>query len=197
MCYVIINNGAWAAPGRVYTTGARAAPGLVWTRGACADPGRVYTTRALAAPESVWKIGACAGLEIATPQGPELHSDVSGQKETVLVWTCLHPRRLSCTWTCLRYRGLYCTWACLQHRSLEVCPLGNIGNSVHGNYHGIPRNFVWLCDMEFHEIPRNFRQFSTEYGSYGSTKNRWDSVDTLNGILRGLGKQNHEKNLKS
>jgi hypothetical protein len=194
MCYVIINNGAWAAPGRVYTTGARAAPGLVWTRGACADPGRVYTTRALAAPESVWKIGACAGLEIATPQGPELHSDMSGQKETVLVWTCLHPRRLSCTWTCLRYRGLYCTWACLQHRSLEVCPLGNIGNSVHGNYHGIPRNFVRLCDMEFHEIPRNFRQFSTEYGS---TKNRWNSVDTLNGILRGLGKQNHEKNLKS
>jgi hypothetical protein len=36
-----------------------------------------------------------------------------------------------------------------------VCPLGNIGNSVHGNYHGIPRNFVRLCDMEFHEIPRN------------------------------------------
>ncbi len=32
------------APGHVYTTGARAAPGLVRAKVACADLGRVYTT---------------------------------------------------------------------------------------------------------------------------------------------------------
>ncbi len=56
-----------------------------------------------------------------------------------------------------------------------MCPMGDIQNSVHGNYLGIPQNFVQLCNTEFREIPRNFRQFRTEYRSYGSTKNRRNS----------------------
>ncbi len=63
-------------------------------------------------------------------------------------------------------------------QSLEVCSLGDIRNSAHGNYHGIPENFVQLWDTEFREIPWNFRQFRTEYGSYGRTKTRQNSVLT-------------------
>ena len=36
-------------------------------------------------------------LDVSTPQGPELHLDVSGQQEPILSWTCLHHRGLSCT----------------------------------------------------------------------------------------------------
>jgi hypothetical protein len=67
----------------------------------------------------------------------------------------------------------------LYNRSFEVCPLRDIQNSVHGNNHGIPQNFVQLCVKEFHGIPQNFRQFCTEYGSYGSTKSYAISLEVI------------------
>jgi hypothetical protein len=86
-----------------------------------------------------------------TPQGPELHLDLSGQQELLLlldvssllrpllhdVSTCA-PQGLSCTWTwrsfccswtCLHYKGLFCTLTCLQ---------------VH--YRGI--SCTWTCQLQ-------------------------------------------------
>jgi hypothetical protein len=54
-----------------------------------------------------------------TPQGHELHQDVSTLQRAGLIWTCLRCRGLSCTWTCLPYRGLHCIWKCLHHRCLS------------------------------------------------------------------------------
>jgi hypothetical protein len=75
----------------------------------CAAPGHVYIT------------------------GSELHLDVSGQQEPLLLsgmstlqglsytWTYLDYRSLCCSLTCLHYRGLSCTWTYLDYRSL-CCP---------------------------------------------------------------------------
>jgi hypothetical protein len=102
---------------------------LVWT---C-----LYTIGAYTAPECFYTTESCGHLDMSTPQGPELHLDVSGQKESMLVWTCLHHRGLSCTWMFLHHRvlwtlghvhlgtptstlqGLCCTWTCTLHRGLR------------------------------------------------------------------------------
>ncbi len=60
--------------------------GCVWTTGACAAPGRVYTTGSWVAPVHVWTTGACAAPGRATPQGPELHLDIPGQEEPLLLF---------------------------------------------------------------------------------------------------------------
>jgi hypothetical protein len=73
-------------------------------------------------------------LDVSTPQGPELHLDVSTPQRPLL--------HLEVS----------------VQQSLEVCSLGDIRNSAHGNYHGIPRNFVQLCDTEFRKILGNFAQ---------------------------------------
>ncbi len=102
----VYTTGAWAESERVCTTQECAAPGGVYTKGAwaaservcitegCAAPGGVYTTRAWAASECVCTTEGCAALQVSTPQGPELHLNVST------------PRSLSCTWKCLHYRGV-------------------------------------------------------------------------------------------
>ncbi len=115
-------------------------------------------------------------LDLCRAQGPELLPEVSGKQEPVLDWTCLHHRRLSCTWMRLQYRGLCCTWKCLYNKSLEVCPLGDIQNSVHGNNQW---NYIKFFKLMQHGIPWNsaeFRRFPTEYGSYRSTKYIRNSV---------------------
>ncbi len=53
-----------------------------------------------------------------------------------------------------------------------------VGEIVFMKNHGIARNFVNICGTEFQEIPWNFRQFRTEYGRDGSTKNVWNSAFT-------------------
>jgi hypothetical protein len=61
-----------------------------WTcldkRSLCWPSTCLCTTGVWTAPASVWKTGACAGLDISTPQGPELCLDVSGKQERLLVW---------------------------------------------------------------------------------------------------------------
>ncbi len=70
-----LQTGAWAAAGRVCTSEACAAPGGVYTTGAWAASERVCTTEACAAPEGVY----------STPQGLELHLNVSAQQRLVLL----------------------------------------------------------------------------------------------------------------
>ncbi len=135
--------GAWAAPGRIYTTGPELHLScldkkiLCWsehvhTIGAWAAPGPIYCTpqepelhlscldkRILCWSGHVYTIrGLCCTWSISTIQGPELHLYLSGQKDSVLVWTCLHYRSLSCPWTYLHYRVICSTWTCLHHRGL-------------------------------------------------------------------------------
>jgi hypothetical protein len=118
-------------------------------------------------------------LDVSKTQGPELHPDVSGKQEPVLVWTFLPHRCLNYVWMCLENGSLcwsghvntrgalaapvrvYCTsevivvlgrvyttgalaargrvftkeafaapGRCLYNRSLEICPLGDIRNSM-------------------------------------------------------------------
>jgi hypothetical protein len=144
----------------------------------------------------------------ACQQNRGLHMDVSRKQDHVLVLTCLYYRGLSCTWTCLNQRGLSCTWMCLHHRGLAapgcVC--------ITGALKCVPWEIYEILYMEFiTEFRENLSKYATwnstkfrgiignfaRNGSYGSTKNRWNFMDTINGILRGLGNQNHEKNLKS
>ncbi len=73
----VYTTGVWAESGRIYTTGVYAAPVLVYNTAACALTGRVYTPGAWAAPENVWPTGSCDGLDVSTPQRPELHLDPS------------------------------------------------------------------------------------------------------------------------
>ncbi len=58
---------ACAASGRVFTKRARAASGLVWKHGICAVPG-----------------GACLHV-LSILMAPELHLDMIGQQEPVLL----------------------------------------------------------------------------------------------------------------
>jgi hypothetical protein len=81
----------------------------------------VYTTEAFIAPGRVYTTEAfIAPGRVSSPQWPELHLDVSTPQRPLL--------HLEVS----------------VQQSLEVCSLGDIRNSAHGNYHGIPRNFVQL-----------------------------------------------------
>jgi hypothetical protein len=75
---------AWAAPGRIYTTGASSTLGLTWTTDACAAPGSVYTTWIWAAPGR-------------------------GCTTRAFCWsrTCLYYTDMCCTWTCRQNRDLH------------------------------------------------------------------------------------------
>ncbi len=139
--------------------------------------------------EHAW---AAPGRVYSTPQGPLLYLDLYTTGAVAAPGHVYTTGAFAAPGACLHYRSLCCTWTCLNSKSLEMYPLGDLWNSVHGRNHGIPQNFVQLCHSEFREIPRNFRQFRTEYGSYGSTKNKrnsvltefrvdawWNSVDTL------------------
>ncbi len=73
-----------AAPGRVYTTGSSAAPGIAWTTRAYAAPGRVYTTRVLSSTCPCLHY-TCTLMDVSTPQGPQLHLNLPGQEEPLLL----------------------------------------------------------------------------------------------------------------
>ncbi len=60
---------------------------------------------------------------------------------------------------------LSCTWTCLDNRSLQCVPL-----EIY--------EILYEKITEFCEIPRNFRQFLTEFGRDGSTKNIRNSLST-------------------
>jgi hypothetical protein len=132
-------------------------------------------------------------LDMSTKQGPDLHLDMSTLRDLCCTWTCLHHRVLSCTWTCHRGqpapRLVWTKGACADPGrvyttgAFKCVPL-EIYEILFTKNHGIPRNFVKLCDTEFREIPRNFRQFSREYGRDGGTQThkfqcRRNSVDLL------------------
>ncbi len=59
--------------------------------------------------------------------------------------SCLHYRDLCCTLVRQQKRVLSWTWTCQELQEKK---------------HGIPRNFVKLCDTEFREIPRNLGNFA-------------------------------------
>ncbi len=80
--------GAWAAPGRIYTTGPELHlpcldkrilcwSGYVYTIGTWAAPGGYLHHKGQSCTCLVWTKGFCAGLDMSTPLGPELHPDVS------------------------------------------------------------------------------------------------------------------------
>ncbi len=73
----------WMCPGVVYTTGAWAASGHAYNAEACADPG-CYTTGAGAAT-GLFTTEACAASRLGYTQGPELHLDLVGRQELVLL----------------------------------------------------------------------------------------------------------------
>ncbi len=112
-------SGAFGAPGRVYTTGARAEPGLstvgrvytteafaasrrVHTTEAFAGSGRVYTTEAFAAPGRVYHRDLCC------PPGRVCITEAFAAPGHVYI-----TETFCCTWTCLHHRGLCCPWMCL------------------------------------------------------------------------------------
>jgi hypothetical protein len=74
---------------------------------------------AFAASEDVYTTEARVLLGVSTPQGPELHLDVSTllYRGMCCIGRCLLHRGLSCIWMCLHYkgavpRGVYTTGAC-------------------------------------------------------------------------------------
>ncbi len=73
----------WTCPGVVYTTGAWAASGHVYNAEACANPG-CYTTGAGAAT-GLFTAEASAASRLGYTQGPELHLDLVGRQELVLL----------------------------------------------------------------------------------------------------------------
>ncbi len=77
---------------------------------------------------------------------------------------CLHYWGFDFTWTCLHHRGLSCTWPCF----------------TKGAY------FVLVCETEFRKIPRNFRQFRTDYGRYGNKKNTEFLIFLIKGFLLSI-----------
>ncbi len=90
---------------------------LVWTTGAGVAPGGVWTVM-------TW---AAHGRVQSTPQGPDLHLEVSTQFRGL--WcnrTCLYCIGLCCSWsclwaaprTCLNNRSLCCFWIYLHSRGL-------------------------------------------------------------------------------
>jgi hypothetical protein len=64
-------------------------------------------------------------LDMSTPQGPELHLELSGQKEPLLTLVpeldleVSGKQELVLGWTYLPYRGLNYAWMCLENRSLS------------------------------------------------------------------------------
>ncbi len=78
---------------------------------ACAAPEGIYTTGA----ELQLNVSAALQrpvllLDVSTPQGLELHLNVSAQQRLVLLLKVSTPMGPSCIWTCLHYRGLCCSW---------------------------------------------------------------------------------------
>jgi hypothetical protein len=76
------------------------------------DTGQVYTTEACAASGRVY-----------TTEGPELHLNVSGQQEPLLLLDLYSLQGLNCTWTHLTavsidYRSLCYIWTFLDYSSL-------------------------------------------------------------------------------
>jgi hypothetical protein len=55
-------------------------------------------------------------LEVSTPQGPELHLNVSALQRPVLLLEVSTPQGPKLIWTCLHYRVLCCSWRSLIHR---------------------------------------------------------------------------------
>ncbi len=95
-----------------------------WTylvyRNLCCN-GRVYTTK------------ACAAFSVSTPQGPELHLNLSGQEEPLLLLDVSALEGLSCTWTCLFKRSLCISWTSLHYT----------GPELHLDLYG--QGFSWTC----------------------------------------------------
>ena len=56
-------------------------------------------------------------LDVSTPQGPELHQDVSTLHRPVLLLVMSMLQGLSCTWTYLDNSRLCCFWMCPHHRA--------------------------------------------------------------------------------
>jgi hypothetical protein len=106
--------GAWAASGRVHTAEAVLLLEVSATD-AWAESGRVCTTEVCAAPG------------VSTPQGPELHLDVSALQRHVLLLEVPTHWGLSCIWTFLIHRDLltYC-WTCLLHFENNLLTVGRV-----------------------------------------------------------------------
>jgi hypothetical protein len=85
----LIIRGAWAAPVRIWTTGACAGLDESTSRGWAAH-GRVYTTEVCAASWPVY----------------------TKESNHCCTWTCLRFRGLCCTWPCLHNKGLSFTCTC-------------------------------------------------------------------------------------
>jgi hypothetical protein len=82
-----------------------AAPGLVSITD-CASPRRVYTTGTELHLDLSGQQEPVLLLDMSTPQGTELHLCLSGQQEPVLLLLVSTLRGLSCTWSCLDNRSL-------------------------------------------------------------------------------------------
>jgi hypothetical protein len=167
-----------AAPGRVYTTGAWAAPGRTWVD---------YCTGACAAPRLVYTAEAC-DLYVLTLQGPELHLDVStpqgpepSPERVYTTEACDAPG------SCLHHSGLSCTCMCLC-LLLEVSTLQ--GPELHLDV-STPQCLSYTCVCLWTPPPQRSLCYSWTCLHYNLRESRrfWSNINTrylYEGVVVGI-----------